>query len=198
MNTISKTLNSEGIACNYWSKNNYSRIYFGEKLFCEILDIYYERYNTGNLCYISIGNEKISNSLGRDILGELNNFKVYFDLRTLKLEVKGECRYDDEIINYMKGILPKITSIIEEERKIKDILQQMQPIYNLMLMGDEVASENYKNWDKIVFDFEEKILYVYKGFLITLEKLYNISEADICLYLKATTGNDFRIAYICW
>ena len=62
-----------------WTKNGYDRIYFNATQ----LGMEYDRYNTGNLKWVTIDDQIISNCKGRKIL----NDKAYWDLNTDKLYI---------------------------------------------------------------------------------------------------------------
>lgn len=62
-----------------WTKNGYDRIYFNATQ----LGMECDRYNTGNLKWVTIDDQVISNCRGRKIL----NDKAYWDLNTDKLYI---------------------------------------------------------------------------------------------------------------
>lgn len=62
-----------------WTKNGYDRIYFNATK----LGLEYDTYKTGNLRWVTIDDQVISNCRGRKIL----NDKAYWDLNTDKLYI---------------------------------------------------------------------------------------------------------------
>ena len=81
----------EAVGGKRWTKDSMDRVYFNglqDRVSLEIT-----RYNTGNIMGAKHNGEWISNSEGRRALAALDAVKIYYDLTTQKLMVKGS--YDD-------------------------------------------------------------------------------------------------------
>jgi hypothetical protein len=81
MKTESREEKIERLSKKYsrWTKAGYDRIYFNATK----LGLEYDTYNTGNLKWVTIDDQVISNCKGRRIL----NDKAYWDLNTDKLYI---------------------------------------------------------------------------------------------------------------
>lgn len=75
-----------------WSKAGHKRIYVNEWNLKDVFDIEIRKYNTGNLCCVTIGGSGVSNNKAYKILGT----DTYYDC--LKKEWKGH----NGLIQYVK------------------------------------------------------------------------------------------------
>lgn len=189
-NSICVTFNSACVYCNYWNKNNNNKLVFGGSLFCKVLDVYYEK-SKNNISYMSIAGKELRGLYKDALFNQLKNFRVYYDFNTLRLEVDGECEYNNEIINYIEPFVLKIPALIEEEKFIKERLNKLLSLQNFNLSMDKELIEQV---DEAVIDFEKFTVYIYRGFLYELEEKYNITNRDICLLLKLITNLEFQVS----
>lgn len=78
-----------------WQKGGKDRYYFSRSTVQELIKLDFAYYNSGNICWASIGGSEISNTKGRAYLCALNEGKYYLDLETYCIEYR--CDYPPKV-----------------------------------------------------------------------------------------------------
>lgn len=78
---------------SHWQRAGHDRFYFNKEKICEILDLEYGTYNTGNVSWAKMDGEKISNGKASRILFGLKESKIYFDFEGMVFRCTGTFEY---------------------------------------------------------------------------------------------------------